>query len=104
MERLLIIGKSDAAISAALRAREICPSVEPTIVVADNYPNFRVFVIPAISHEDIEQQRDRCIRDCHQDYPDDEETYWEQSSECVAKCQKTYWRNLHQQLNGTRTK
>ncbi|MDA8407772.1 MAG: hypothetical protein M0T73_13075 [Deltaproteobacteria bacterium] len=66
--------------------------------------NFGVFVIPAISHEDIEQQRDRCIRDCHQDYPDDEETYWEQSSECVAKCQKTYWRNLHQQLNGTRTK
>ncbi len=66
--------------------------------------NFGVFVIPAISHEDIEQQRDRCIRDCHQDYPDDEETYWEQSSECVAKCQKAYWRNLHQQLNGTRTK
>ncbi|MGO8881853.1 MAG: FAD-dependent oxidoreductase [Desulfomonilaceae bacterium] len=46
MERLLIIGGSDAAISAALRAREICPSVEPTLVVADNYPNFSICGLP----------------------------------------------------------
>ena len=46
MERLLIIGGSDAAVSAALRAHEICPSVKPTLVVADNYPNFSICGLP----------------------------------------------------------
>jgi NADPH-dependent 2,4-dienoyl-CoA reductase/sulfur reductase-like enzyme len=43
---LLIIGGSDAGISAALRAREIDPSVEPTLVVADSYPNFSICGLP----------------------------------------------------------
>ncbi len=46
MENLVIIGGSDAAISAALRAREICPSVQPTLVVADSYPNFSICGLP----------------------------------------------------------
>lgn len=44
--RLVIIGGSDAGISAALRAREIDPSVEPTLVVADSYPNFSICGLP----------------------------------------------------------
>jgi NADPH-dependent 2,4-dienoyl-CoA reductase/sulfur reductase-like enzyme len=43
---LLIIGGSDAGISAALRAREIDPSIEPTLVVADRYPNFSICGLP----------------------------------------------------------
>src|SRR5271157_202221 len=43
---LVIIGGSDAGISAALRAREIEPSVEPTLVVADSYPNFSICGLP----------------------------------------------------------
>ena len=35
---LIAIGGSDAGISAALRARELDPSVEVTVVVADAYP------------------------------------------------------------------
>jgi NADPH-dependent 2,4-dienoyl-CoA reductase/sulfur reductase-like enzyme len=40
MPHLLIIGASDAGISAALRAREVNPACEVTVVVADRYPNY----------------------------------------------------------------
>jgi NADPH-dependent 2,4-dienoyl-CoA reductase/sulfur reductase-like enzyme len=43
---LVIIGGSDAGISAALRAREINPSVEPTLVIADTFPNFSICGLP----------------------------------------------------------
>ena len=36
--RLLVIGGSDAGIAAALRARELDPAVEATLVVADAFP------------------------------------------------------------------
>jgi NADPH-dependent 2,4-dienoyl-CoA reductase/sulfur reductase-like enzyme len=45
--RLLVIGGSDAGIAAALRARELDPSVEVTVVVADAFPNFpRAALLP----------------------------------------------------------
>jgi NADPH-dependent 2,4-dienoyl-CoA reductase/sulfur reductase-like enzyme len=44
--QLVIIGGSDAGISAALRARELDPSTEVTVVVADSYPNFSICGIP----------------------------------------------------------
>ena len=44
--RLLIVGGSDAGISAGLRARELDPTVEATLVVADRYPNFSICGIP----------------------------------------------------------
>jgi hypothetical protein len=37
--RLLIVGGSDAGISAALRARELDPTVEVTALLADRYAN-----------------------------------------------------------------
>lgn len=46
MTQVLIIGGSDAGISAALRAREIDPGVEVTVVVADRYPNFSICGLP----------------------------------------------------------
>jgi NADPH-dependent 2,4-dienoyl-CoA reductase/sulfur reductase-like enzyme len=36
---LVVIGGSDAGIAAALRARELDPSGEVTVLVADAYPN-----------------------------------------------------------------
>ncbi|GCE17130.1 hypothetical protein KDK_09300 [Dictyobacter kobayashii] len=39
---LVIIGGSDAGISAALRAREIEPSMEVSLVVADAFPNYSI--------------------------------------------------------------
>jgi NADPH-dependent 2,4-dienoyl-CoA reductase/sulfur reductase-like enzyme len=43
---LVMIGGSDAGISAALRARELDPGVEVTVVAADAYPNFSICGIP----------------------------------------------------------
>ena len=43
---LVAIGGSDAGISAALRARELAPTTEVTVVVADAYPNFSICGIP----------------------------------------------------------
>ncbi|TDD69924.1 CoA-disulfide reductase [Jiangella aurantiaca] len=43
---IVAVGGSDAGISAALRARELDPSAEVTVVVADAYPNFSICGIP----------------------------------------------------------
>jgi NADPH-dependent 2,4-dienoyl-CoA reductase/sulfur reductase-like enzyme len=43
---VVAIGGSDAGISAALRARELDPSADVTVVVADAYPNFSICGIP----------------------------------------------------------
>jgi len=43
---LIAIGGSDAGISAALRARELDPGAEVSVVVADTYPNFSICGIP----------------------------------------------------------
>jgi NADPH-dependent 2,4-dienoyl-CoA reductase/sulfur reductase-like enzyme len=43
---VVMIGGSDAGISAALRAREIDPAAEVTVVLADAYPNFSICGIP----------------------------------------------------------
>jgi NADPH-dependent 2,4-dienoyl-CoA reductase/sulfur reductase-like enzyme len=44
--RLLVVGGSDAGISAALRARELDPPVEVSLLVADWYPNFSICGLP----------------------------------------------------------
>src|SRR5215467_7895691 len=43
---LVMIGGSDAGISAALRARELDPGADVTVVAADSYPNFSICGIP----------------------------------------------------------
>ena len=43
---LIAIGGSDAGISAALRARELDPGAEVSVVVTDAYPNFSICGIP----------------------------------------------------------
>ncbi|MQA36387.1 NAD(P)/FAD-dependent oxidoreductase, partial [Modestobacter roseus] len=44
--RLVVVGGSDAGISAGLRARELDPTAEVTLVVADVYPNYSICGIP----------------------------------------------------------
>jgi NADPH-dependent 2,4-dienoyl-CoA reductase/sulfur reductase-like enzyme len=43
---LVVIGGSDAGISAALRARELNPGADVTVVAADAFPNFSICGIP----------------------------------------------------------
>jgi NADPH-dependent 2,4-dienoyl-CoA reductase/sulfur reductase-like enzyme len=46
MTQILIIGGSDAAISAALRARELDAMCQITLVMADAYPNYSICGLP----------------------------------------------------------
>ncbi len=44
--RLLVVGGSDAGVSACLRARELDPSVEVSMLVADDFPNYSICGLP----------------------------------------------------------
>jgi len=44
--KLLIIGGSDAGISAALRARELDRNAEVTVLLADDFPNYSICGLP----------------------------------------------------------
>ncbi len=46
MTKLLILGGSDAGISAALRAKEVDPTTNVTVVVADRFPNYSICGLP----------------------------------------------------------
>ena len=59
---LLVIGGSDGGISAALRARELDPDVEVTVVLADAYPNFSICGIPYYVAGDVTDWRDLAHR------------------------------------------
>jgi NADPH-dependent 2,4-dienoyl-CoA reductase/sulfur reductase-like enzyme len=60
--RLVVIGGSDAGISAGLRARELDPSVEVTLLVADAYPNFSICGLPYYLSGDVPDWRDLAHR------------------------------------------
>ena len=50
---LVAVGGSDAGISAALRARELDPTADVTVVVADAFPNFSICGIPYYVSGDV---------------------------------------------------
>jgi NADPH-dependent 2,4-dienoyl-CoA reductase/sulfur reductase-like enzyme len=60
--RLLVVGGSDAGIEAARRARELDPSVEATVVMADAYPNFSICGLPYYLSGDVADWRDLAHR------------------------------------------
>ncbi|MGO9013816.1 MAG: FAD-dependent oxidoreductase [Dissulfurispiraceae bacterium] len=45
-EKIVIIGGSDAGISAGLRVKELAPNTEVTMILADQYPNFSICGLP----------------------------------------------------------
>ncbi len=59
---LVAIGGSDAGISAALRARELSPNTEVTVVVADAFPNFSICGIPYYVSGDVSHWRNLAHR------------------------------------------
>jgi NADPH-dependent 2,4-dienoyl-CoA reductase/sulfur reductase-like enzyme len=62
MLRILIIGGSDAGISAALRARELDSTTEVTIALADDYPNFSICGLPYFISGETPDWRDLAHR------------------------------------------
>ncbi len=63
---LLIIGGSDAGISAALGARAVNPALHPTIVLADAYPNFSICGIPFYLSGEVDNWQSLAHRDLAQ--------------------------------------
>ncbi|HYA43283.1 MAG TPA: FAD-dependent oxidoreductase [Syntrophobacteraceae bacterium] len=63
--QLLIIGGSDAGISAALRAKELAPSTEVTVIVADQYPNFSICGLPFLLSGEVSDWRSLAHRTTH---------------------------------------
>jgi NADPH-dependent 2,4-dienoyl-CoA reductase/sulfur reductase-like enzyme len=59
---LVMIGGSDAGISAALRARELDPAAEVTVIAADAYPNFSICGIPYYVSGEVTHWRDLAHR------------------------------------------
>ncbi|HZR53830.1 MAG TPA: FAD-dependent oxidoreductase [Streptosporangiaceae bacterium] len=59
---ILAIGGSDAGISAALRAREVDPGADVTVVAADAYPNFSICGIPYYVSGEVGHWRDLAHR------------------------------------------
>jgi NADPH-dependent 2,4-dienoyl-CoA reductase/sulfur reductase-like enzyme len=54
---VLAIGGSDGGISAALRARELDPSADVTVMLADAYPNFPICGVPYYLSGDVADWR-----------------------------------------------
>ena len=59
---LVMIGGSDAGISAALRAREVDPAADVTVVLEDAYPNFSICGIPYYVSGEVTQWRNLAHR------------------------------------------
>jgi len=62
MTHLLAIGGSDAGIAAALRARELDPSADVTVMLADSYPNYSICGIPYWISGDVAAESDLAHR------------------------------------------
>lgn len=62
MTHILIIGGSDAGVSAGLRARHVDPSVETTVVAADAFPNYSICGIPYHISGDVPDWRNLAHR------------------------------------------
>jgi NADPH-dependent 2,4-dienoyl-CoA reductase/sulfur reductase-like enzyme len=61
-KHIVAVGGSDAGISAALRARELDPGVDVTVVVADAYPNFSICGMPYYISGDVTHWRNLAHR------------------------------------------
>jgi NADPH-dependent 2,4-dienoyl-CoA reductase/sulfur reductase-like enzyme len=59
---VVMIGGSDAGISAALRAGELDPAADATVVLADAYPNFSICGIPYYVSGEVTQWRNLAHR------------------------------------------
>ena len=62
MQRLVIVGGSDAGISAALRAREVDPSWEVEMLLADRWPNYSICGLPYLLSGEVAHTEDLAHR------------------------------------------
>ena len=70
--KLVIVGRSNAGISAGLRAKELDPKCEVTIVVADRFPNYSICRRPVPQNASRRVERSRS-----QLYSSPEQSLWD---------------------------
>ena len=63
---ILVIGASDAGISAGLRAREVDPDSDVTVLVRDTFPNFSICGLPFYISGEVETWQDLAHRNIEQ--------------------------------------
>ena len=66
MNQIIIIGGSDAGISAGLRIKEIDPKPEVTILLKDEYPNFSICGLPFYIGGEVENWKNLAHRSMDQ--------------------------------------
>jgi NADPH-dependent 2,4-dienoyl-CoA reductase/sulfur reductase-like enzyme len=57
MPRLLVVGGSDAGVSAALQARQVNTAFDVTVLVADEFPNYSICGLPFYLSGEVEDWR-----------------------------------------------
>jgi len=62
VKRFVIIGGSDAGISAALRAKEMDSTIDMTMILADEYPNFSICGLPFFISGEVKHWRNLAHR------------------------------------------
>ena len=62
MTRLVVVGGSDAGISAALRAREVDPTAQVDMLVADRWPNYSICGLPYLLSGEVQRTEDLAHR------------------------------------------
>jgi NADPH-dependent 2,4-dienoyl-CoA reductase/sulfur reductase-like enzyme len=62
MTRLVIVGGSDAGISAALRAREVDPSARVDLLLSDRWPNYSICGLPYLISGEVAETTDLAHR------------------------------------------
>ena len=62
MTRLVVVGGSDAGISAALSAGEACPGAEVSVLLADAFPNYSICGLPFLHSGEVAHWRDLAHR------------------------------------------
>ena len=62
MTRVLVVGGSDAGVSAAVRAREVDPESEVHMLVADRWPNYSICGLPYLLSGEVSDPEDLAHR------------------------------------------
>ena len=62
MTQLLIVGGSDAGISAALKAKELAPQTQVTVMLSDAFPNYSICGLPFFLSGEVSDWKDLAHR------------------------------------------
>ena len=63
------------------------------------FTNFGLFIVPAISQENVDQERTLCIEDCKYLYAGVLGEVWRLYFKCLDDCEKNSWRKWQEDMD-----